>query len=278
VSQAAAGRSTRIGIRPKRNAPIDKNPGLKFVFPWGASGIAAHPEPGTFPGAEMGSPLADLSDEEFRVFADREVINGRWAMLGVSGMWAQENFGLGPWFDVYNNCKGLTCDLSYWKNPFPTVEGNVVGLFILHAVVLGFAEAYRGGLLELPTQIVDDMAKTQTKTSGTVYPGGAFDPLGLASPKKPVYFRGGGKKGIDMGGVKPWAPFAKGAEDVDSLKLKELKHGRLAMGAFAGMVGQSFATNGGMWQGGHGPVANFLAHINDVNFCNVLDQSGCVYN
>jgi len=288
---AAAGRSTRIGIKPdKEQLETNPNkdyqytrgegfiyPGRKYIFPWGASGYAQHPEPGTFPGASPTSPLADVSDDDYAMFMDREIFHGRWAMLGICGMWAQENAGFGPWFDVYTGCQNGACELSYGGNSYGSVDQYA--LLVVNALIIGYAEACRGGLIPLPGTIVADMAKTSTKTSGTIYPGGGFDPLGLASPKKETFWRG--KKadgsGIEIGGTTAWAPFAKSGEDIDSLKLKELKHGRLAMMACAGCFGQSFATNGGEWVGGHGPVENFSAHINNVVFCNAIDQSGCVY-
>jgi hypothetical protein len=64
----------------------------------------------------------------------------------------------------------------------------------------------------------------ETDAVKKIYPGGAFDPLN----------------------------FAKG--DVDSLKLKEIKNGRLAMVAFLGFVAQHAAT-------GKGPIAALGEHI-----------------
>ena len=53
-----------------------------------------YPEYGTYPGGGE-SPIVPFSDEKN---AEREIIHGRWAMLGVTGAWASEN-GTGiPWF------------------------------------------------------------------------------------------------------------------------------------------------------------------------------------
>jgi light-harvesting complex I chlorophyll a/b binding protein 1 len=68
------------------------------------------------------------------------------------------------------------------------------------------------------------------------YPGGAFDPMGMS----------------------------KG--DVESLKLKEIKNGRLAMVAVLGMFCQGAVT-------GTGPVANWTAHIADPWNVNVATSN-----
>ena len=52
-----------------------------------------YPEWGSFPNSKEGVPSewSNLTPEEYRKNADIEVIHGRWAMLAVSGVWAQEN-------------------------------------------------------------------------------------------------------------------------------------------------------------------------------------------
>ena len=54
-----------------------------------------YPEWGSFPNSKEGVPSewSNLTPEEYRKNADIEVIHGRWAMLAVSGVWAQENAG-----------------------------------------------------------------------------------------------------------------------------------------------------------------------------------------
>lgn len=65
---------------------------------------------------------------------------------------------------------------------------------------------------------------TEKDQAKRCYPGGAFDPLG----------------------------FSKG--DFDTMKLREIKNGRLAMMAFIGFVGQHAAT-------GKGPLAALGEHL-----------------
>jgi len=68
-----------------------------------------------------------------------------------------------------------------------------------------------------------------------IYPGGTFDPLGYAD---------------------------KGAKELEELKIKEIKNGRLAMFAMAGFFAQGLAT-------GNGPLADLSAHSADPFHVNI---------
>jgi hypothetical protein len=72
-----------------------------------------YPEFGTYPGGGE-SPIIPFGDEKN---AEREVIHGRWAMLGVTGAWAAEN-GTGiPWFTAGTLCTPDDCTAVADKFP-----------------------------------------------------------------------------------------------------------------------------------------------------------------
>lgn len=84
-------------------------------------------------------------------------------------------------------------------------------------------------VIEVVLVAATEVYRTQTDDPEKMkYPGGAFDPLG----------------------------FAKDANNLETLKLKEIKNGRLAMMAFLGMLAQHKAT-------GKGPLENLADHLSN---------------
>ena len=192
-----------------------------------------YPEFGTYPGGGE-SPIIPFGDEKN---AEREVIHGRWAMLGVTGAWAAEN-GTGiPWFTAGTLCTPDDCTAVADKFPGAVAplapEGSGYPSFwnvlIIETILVGGAEAYRTGLAANP---FDDGL-----VAGDVSPGGRFDPLGLAE-----------------------------SGDLEELKIKELKHCRLSMFAWLGCIFQALATQ-------EGPIANWTAHTADPVHANVLTNA-----
>jgi len=186
---------------------------------------------------------AGKDSAEIAKIAERELIHGRFAMLGCAGAWGAE-VGTGiPWFKAGALCTPEDCTAMASIFPGQVIElapegsgypsfYNVLGFEV---ITMGLAEAYRTGLIEscFPELEVGDL-----------HPGGEhFDPLGLAD-----------------------------TFDLDEMKVAEIKHARLAMLAWLGFMSQAVATNtgspfglGGEFpsyiDGAVGPYANWQAHI-----------------
>jgi len=204
---------------------------------WGKTTI--YPEWGSFPNSSNGVPAEwnNFTEEEYRKNADIEVIHGRWAMLAVSGVWAQENAGAGPWWEAGKECTANACNLRFagFGEFSASPTGALYGLIFIETLLLGGAEAYRTGLLENPFK---DGLKVNDP-----YPGGRFDPFNYAN---------------------------KDEIDLDMMKIRELKHGRLAMLAWLGILGQAVSTEAGA-------LTNVSGHLSDVYHCNVVDRSACPF-
>ena len=131
-----------------------------------------YPEFGTYPA--VASPIIPFGSEKN---AEREVIHGRWAMLGVTGAWAAEN-GTGiPWFTAGTLCTPTTAPPSPTSSPAPSLPSPPRGsgypsfwaVLAIEVVLVGLAEAYRTAFSD---PVFDEL------TVGDVSPGGRFDPLG----------------------------------------------------------------------------------------------------
>lgn len=122
-------------------------------------------------------------------FRETELIHGRWAMLAALGAVVAELSTGVSWVDAGK--VELEQGSSYGGLPLPF---DLTQLCILEAVLVGGVEVLRNRELDIEKRI---------------YPGGAFDPLGLASGNQ-------------------------SEEQVFRLRTSEIKHGRLAMCALRG--------------------------------------------
>merc|ERR1712070_418613 len=133
-------------------------------------------------------------------FLECELIHGRWAMLATLGVLIAESATGVSWTDAGKVELARTRYLNF-DLPFTLSQ-----LCWIEALSVGGAELYRNSELD---------------TTKRLYPGGAFDPLRLASPG-----------------------FTQSSQ-VIRLREAEIKHGRLAMVAFLGFVIQALTTGEG---------------------------------
>lgn len=176
-----------------------------------------------------------------------EIMNGRFAMLGVAGCIAPEALamaGLAPketgvlWFE--NGVFPFAgSKYEFWTDNYT--------LFFVEIVLMQFAELRRLQDYRKPgsmgKQYFLGLEKGLGGSGDPPYPGGPFfNPFGM------------GKTEASM----------------KDLKLKEIKNGRLAMLAWLGFACQAIITN-------KGPVQNLLDHIADPFGNNILTNFGRIY-
>merc|ERR1712224_825717 len=190
--------------------------------------------------------------DKVRSYREAELIHARWAMLASAGFIIPEGLEAngadivgGTWFETgAKMLNGGT--LNYFAVPWGIVN-NPLPLFLVIAVEVGLMAAVEGyrrngsgpagyspGVGKFDSSIFEGL--------DNLYPGGPFDPLGLADD--PDVFA--------------------------ELKVKEIKNCRLAMVSVLGFAIQSYVT-------GEGPYANWSKHVSDpfgYNLITILGPEG----
>jgi light-harvesting complex II chlorophyll a/b binding protein 5 len=204
---------------------------------------------GELPGDYGYDPLGLGKDGGIEKYQLNELLHARWAMLAAAGILIPEGLAAngapivgGTWFETGSKMLdgGL---LNYFAVPWGVVTNPLplVAVVALNVVFMGAVEKFRAdgagpagyspGVGKFDGSVFDGL--------DSCYPGGPFDPLGLADDP----------------------------EVLAELKVKELKNGRTAM---VGVL--AFSIQGAVT--GEGPWANFTKHVADPFGYNLLTVLG----
>eukprot|EP00898_Chlorokybus_atmophyticus_P006481 jgi/Chlat1/6834/Chrsp51S06525 len=233
----------RLSVRADAAPPAKRDRSKDTL--WFASPQSLAYLDGSLPGDFGFDPLGLSDPEGAGGFVDPawlrygEIINGRFAMLGVAGILAPEVFGkLGiipestrlVWFKA--GAVPPQGSYPYWADSYT--------LFWVMIILFNFVEVKRWADYQKPgsqaTQYFLGLEGAFKGTGDAPYPGGPF-----------------------------FNPLNYPADQVN--KTKEIKNGRLAMIAFLGFAVQAMVT-------GKGPVENLLDHLSDPFNNNILTNFG----
>jgi light-harvesting complex II chlorophyll a/b binding protein 5 len=184
--------------------------------------------------------------EKYRAY---ELLHARWAMLAAAGIIIPEGLQAngadihgGTWFETgAEMLNGGT--LNYFAVPWGVVNNPLplAAVTLVEVVLMGAVEKYRKDGQGPPgySPGVGKFDSSIFNGLDNLYPGGPFDPLGLADDPE---------------------VFAE-------LRVKEIKNGRLAMISVLAFAIQSYVT-------GEGPYANWSKHVADPFGYNLLTIVG----
>jgi light-harvesting complex II chlorophyll a/b binding protein 5 len=205
---------------------------------------------GSLPGDYGYDPLSLGKDqaqvEKYRAY---ELLHARWAMLAAAGIIIPEGLQAngadihgGTWFETgAEMLNGGT--LNYFAVPWGVINNPLplILVTLIEVGLLGAVETYRKNGSGPPgySPGVGKFDSSIFNGLDNLYPGGPFDPLGLADDP----------------------------EVLQELKVKEIKNGRLAMVSVLGFAVQSYVT-------GEGPYANWSKHVSDPFGYNLLTIIG----
>ncbi|KAI8465291.1 MAG: hypothetical protein J3K34DRAFT_437637 [Monoraphidium minutum] len=192
-----------------------------------------------------------------------EIIHARWAMLGVLALIVADAAGpaRGPAAAGAAGAAAGGAGGGFWA--LWGGGGAALPWAVAALVLFAIVETYRMAALWWE----EDMERR-------AYPGNRFDPMGLTKPR-----RDGAPPGLAV-----WAPWLGGAlgwlaggwwwaqrdmteSQLDDMKARELRNGRLAMVSFAGVCLAGVVT-------GEGPITLLMQHLADPLHNTILQALG----